>query len=56
MGELNAPVNSLDLMGKPMTAESAAAHGFTIGEFSSLAVKRQALFPEMRKTCGAESF
>jgi hypothetical protein len=55
-GELNAYVNSVDLMGKPMTPEITAARGFTLAEFTNLGVKRQASFEEMRKTCGAESF
>jgi|GEM_PF-3432545 len=55
-GELNAYVNSVDLMGKPMTPESVAPLGFTLTDFTNLGVKRQASFEEMRKTCGAESF
>ncbi|MDT4953714.1 MAG: hypothetical protein QOJ02_1852 [Acidobacteriota bacterium] len=55
-GELNAYVNSVDLMGKAMTPESVAPLGFTLTDFTNLGVKRQALFPEMRKTCGGESF
>jgi hypothetical protein len=55
-GELNAYVNSVDLMGKVMTPEVIAARGFTLTDFTNLGVKRQALFPEMRKTCGGESF
>jgi hypothetical protein len=51
-GELNAYTNSVDLIGKPMTPESVAPRGFTIPEFSSLGVKRQAAFEEMQKTCG----
>jgi hypothetical protein len=53
-GELNAYINSVDLIGKPMTPESVAPLGFTIQEFSNLGVKRQAAFEEMRKTCGGE--
>jgi hypothetical protein len=53
-GELNAYVNSVDLLGKPMTPESVAPRGFTIADFSNLGVKRQASFAEMRKTCGGE--
>jgi hypothetical protein len=55
-GELNAYVNSVDLMGKPMTPEAIAPLGFTLSDFTNLGVKRQASFEEMRKTCGAESF
>ncbi|HEV7376467.1 MAG TPA: hypothetical protein VGN95_17270 [Pyrinomonadaceae bacterium] len=55
-GELNAYVNSVDLMGKVMTPEAMAQRGFTLAEFTSLGQKRQASFPEMRKTCGGESF
>jgi hypothetical protein len=55
-GELNAYVNSVDLMGKVMTPEAMAQRGFTLTDFTNLGVKRQASFEEMRKTCGAESF
>jgi hypothetical protein len=51
-GELKAYVASPDLLGKPMTPESVAPLGFTLEDFSSLGVKRQASFDEMRKTCG----
>lgn len=51
-GELKAYISSPDLIGKPMTQESAARLGFTLEEFSSLGVKRQASFEEMSKTCG----
>jgi len=51
-GELNAYVNSVDLLGKPMTDESVAPRGFTLADFSNLGVKRQASFEEMKKTCG----
>lgn len=51
-GELNAYVKSVDFIGKPMTKEVTAPLGFTLEEFTSMGVKRQAAFEEMRKTCG----
>jgi hypothetical protein len=53
-GELNAYINSMDLMGKPMTEEITAPRGFTLGDFTNLGKKRQESFAEMRKTCGGE--
>ncbi|HJU55644.1 MAG TPA: hypothetical protein VJ715_13765 [Pyrinomonadaceae bacterium] len=53
-GELNAYVNSVDLLGKPMTEESVAPLGFTLTDFTKLGQKRQDSFAEMRKTCGGE--
>ena len=53
-GELNAYVKSVDFIGKPMTEETTARLGFTLAEFTSMGVKRQASFEEMRKTCGGE--
>lgn len=54
-GELKAYTNSVDLMGKPMTPAIFAERGFTMDDFTNLGVKRQAAFPEMKKTCGGES-
>ncbi len=48
-------VSIIALMGKPMTPAILAERGFTIEDFSNLGVKRQAAFPEMKKTCGGES-
>ena len=53
-GELNAYINSMDLLGKPMTEETVATRGFTLSDFTSLGQKRQASFEEMRQTCGGE--
>lgn len=53
-GELNAYINSVDLLGKPMTEQSVAPLGFTLTDFTNLGKKRQESFPEMRKTCGGE--
>lgn len=60
-GELKAYFASLDWpQGKAMNpaevSKFTADHGFTMEENSSLGVKRQAAFEEMRKTCGAESW
>jgi hypothetical protein len=53
-GELNAYVKSVDFIGKPMTEAITAPLGFTLAEFTSMGVKRQASFEEMRKQCGGE--
>jgi hypothetical protein len=60
-GELKAYQAAPDWpTGKAMNPEAVAKftseHGFTMEENSSLGVKRQAAFEEMRKTCGAESW
>jgi hypothetical protein len=53
-GELNAYVNSVDLIGKPMTEQSIAPLGFTLADFTNLGQTRQDSFAEMRKTCKGE--
>jgi hypothetical protein len=60
-GELKAYLAAPDWpTGKAMNPKAVAKftseHGFTMEENSSLGVKRQAAFEEMRKTCGAESW
>jgi hypothetical protein len=60
-GELKAYLAAPDWpTGKAMNPEAVSKftseHGFTMEENSSLGVKRQAAFEEMRKTCGAESW
>ncbi|HUQ31540.1 MAG TPA: hypothetical protein VM095_05435 [Pyrinomonadaceae bacterium] len=60
-GELKAYQAAPDWpIGKAMNQQELAKftgeHGFTMEENSSLGVKRQAAFEEMRKTCGAESW
>ena len=60
-GELKAYHAAPDWpLGKAMNqaevSKFTADHGFTMEENSSLGVKRQAAFEEMRKTCGAESW
>jgi hypothetical protein len=46
-GELKAYIASPDLLGKPMTPESAARLGFTIDEFRSLGEKQYAAAKEV---------
>jgi hypothetical protein len=59
-GELKAYLASPDWPKGALNTEAVSKftteHGFTMEENSSLGVKRQAAFAEMRKTCGAESW
>jgi hypothetical protein len=53
-GELKAYVATQDIMGKPLTKESAAAHGFTFEEFSTLGKKMQQTQGEVSKACAGK--
>lgn len=53
-GELKAYVATLDIQGKPLTKESAAALGFTFEEFSSLGKKLQEAQGEISKACAGK--
>jgi hypothetical protein len=59
-GELKAYLASPDWPKGALNPEAVSKftseHGFTMEENSSLGIKRQAAFGEMRKTCGAESW
>lgn len=50
-GELKAYVSFPEIQGKPLTAESAIALGFTLDDYSNLGKKLQASFEEVSKTC-----
>ena len=53
-GELKAYVATPEIVGKPLTRDSAAARGFTMDEFSSLGTKLQAAQGEISKNCAGK--
>src|SRR5215216_773076 len=53
-GELKAYLATREIVGKPLTRESAAERGFTFEEFSSLGTKLQAAQGDITKNCAGK--